>query len=141
MHTASYTATHHPVPSHHSSPIPARCRETSPAPPPFSSACFPPVPTLPLVPWITALLALLCSFGALFPSLPQLLLPPDCVQPQQTGVRDCKTPLPHSSAQPICRRARGFTKEDRATGGPGGSRTAYSSILVCSDCSPLTHLQ
>ena len=103
----------------------------------FSSfTCSPPIPTLSLVPQFTALLSLLCFFGALFPLLPRLLLPPDCVQPWHTGVTDLYTP-PHSSSQPVCRRANGFMKEDSHLGPRGkpycplwhlGLQLAQSSI-------------
>jgi len=56
----------------------------------FSSfTCFLLVPTRSPVPWITARLFLLCSFSASAPLLPQLLLPPDCVQPQHAESRIC----------------------------------------------------
>lgn len=70
---------------------------------------FLPILTLPLVPWVTALLPLLSSYSALFPLL---------LLPWLHGVPDLCAP-PRSSARPVCRRARRFTEEDRAIWGPG----------------------
>lgn len=92
---------------------------------------FLPILTLPLVPWITALLSLLCFSGALLPSLPELLLPPDCVQPWCTRVTDLPA-SPCSSSQPVCRRASGFMEEDRATWGGLAPRPKHAPRGCCS---------
>lgn len=137
MHTLSPTLLPTIQPPHclHSSPIPTFCQEASPALPHFAVVFFhllPPHPHTLSGPLDHSFpFSLLSSFGTLFPLLPQLLLPPDCIQPQHTGVTDLYTP-PRSSSQPVCRRASRFMKEDRGTWDPRGSHTAHSGISVCS---------